>query len=86
MKISVIIPTYKPKNYLWECLDSISNQTLQKQDYEVIIILNGSLDPWMNLIAAYIEDNMKEVNVRFIHTEKSGVSNARNMALDLPSG
>ena len=34
-KISVIIPAYAPKDYLWECLDSLENQTLSKDEFEV---------------------------------------------------
>lgn len=40
-KISVIIPTYLPKDYLWECMDSLENQTLSKDEFEVILVLNG---------------------------------------------
>ena len=32
--ISVIIPTYKPQDYLWECLDSLAAQTLEPERFE----------------------------------------------------
>ena len=41
MKLSVIIPSYKPGDYLWECLDSLCNQSLDGKDFEVLIVLNG---------------------------------------------
>ncbi|MCM1502966.1 MAG: glycosyltransferase family 2 protein [Bacteroidales bacterium] len=86
MKISVIVPTYKPKDYLWECLDSLVAQTFPKDEFEVILVLNGCEEPWKSKVERYIVDNMKGVNVNLIHTLQSGVSNARNIALDIAKG
>ena len=86
MKISVIIPTYKPQAYLWECLDSLVAQTFSKEDFEVVLVLNGCTEPWKSQIQEYIDAKMKGMNVKFIHTEQGGVSNARNMGLDAAEG
>ena len=86
MKISIIIPSYKPQNYLWECLDSLVNQTLPKKDFEVILVLNGCTEPWKGEIENYIVTNMRDINVKFIHTVQGGVSNARNLGLDAARG
>ena len=86
MKISVIIPTYKPQAYLWECLDSVVAQTFPKEDFELILVLNGCTEPWKSQIQEYINSKMNGMNVKFIHTEQSGVSNARNLALDVAEG
>lgn len=86
MKISVIIPTYKPQAYLWECLDSVVAQTFPKEDFELILVLNGCTEPWKSQIQEYMDSKMKGMNVKFIHTEQGGVSNARNMALDVAEG
>lgn len=86
MKISVIIPTYKPQNYLWECLDSLVTQTFPKEDFEVILVLNGCTEPYKSSIEKYIAEKMLGMNVNFIHTEVGGVSNARNLALDQLDG
>lgn len=85
-KISIIIPTYKPQTYIWECLDSLRNQTFAKDKFEVIIVLNGCGNPWKCQIEDYIANKMQGMNVNFIHTEQGGVSNARNLALDLVKG
>ena len=42
MKISVIVPVYNAENYLAACLDSILSQTYQ--DFEIILINDGSMD------------------------------------------
>lgn len=86
MKISVIIPTYKPQPYLWECLDSLVNQTFPKKDFEIILVLNGCDEPYKSEIDNYIASKMQGMNVNFIHTEQGGVSNARNIALDNAKG
>lgn len=86
MKISVIIPTYKPKDYLWECLDSLVTQTFSKEDFEVIIVLNGCCAPWKEGIDTYMASKMKGMNINFIQTDVPGVSNARNIALDNAKG
>ena len=86
MKISVIIPTYKPQGYLWECLDSMAAQTLSKDEYEVIIVLNGCCSPWKDAIEDYIKTKMKGFYIKFIQTDMPGVSNARNIALDKVEG
>ena len=49
-KISVIIPTYTPKDYLWDCLKSLEQQNLSKEYFEVILVLNGEQEPYFSLI------------------------------------
>ena len=86
MKISVIIPTYKPQDYLWECLNSLVAQTFPKEDFEVILVLNGCCEPWKSNIQQYIDARMQGMNVNYIQTDEGGVSNARNIALDFAMG
>lgn len=86
MNISVIIPTYKPLDYIWECLDSLINQSYPKTDFEIIIVLNGTIEPYKTEIERFIALKMQGMNVNFIHTEQGGVSYARNLALDAAKG
>ena len=84
-KVSVIVPSYKPGTYLWQCLDSLKGQSFPALDFEVLVVLNGCDEPWKSEIEQYIERNNLE-NFRFIHTLTPGVSNARNLALDAAIG
>lgn len=84
--ISVIIPTYKPKNYIWECLNSLASQSFNKNSFEVIIILNGCKEPWKEQIETFITDKLSELNVILLQTDIPGVSNARNLGLDAAKG
>lgn len=85
MKISVIIPTYKPQSYLWECLESMDAQTMDKDDFEVILVLNGCKDPYLSQILNW-KAKHKSLNLNVLQTDFGGVSNARNMAIDVATG
>lgn len=85
MKISVIIPTYKPQAYLWECLDSIYNQTFPKSDYELVLVLNGCCEPYNSQFKDWLSKHA-DLQVQYFQTDEGGVSNARNIALDNVNG
>lgn len=79
VEISVIIPSYAPGGYLKECLESVINQTLPKNNFEIIIVLNGLRDPYFSQIANFISSYD---NIRLLYEEKAGVSNARNKGIE----
>jgi glycosyltransferase involved in cell wall biosynthesis len=84
--ISIIVPTYKPKDYLYECLEAIAHQSMSSSKYEIILVLNGCCEPWKSEIENYLRLNMAGMNIKFIQTDIGGVSNARNIALDCAEG
>jgi len=84
--ISVIIPTYRPQSYLWECLQSLAEQTLAHDYFELIIVLNGCNEPYYSQIQQFITQKMPAHKVQLIQTDMGGVSNARNMGLDIAKG
>ena len=71
--ISVIIPTYRPQAYIWECLLSLATQTLPKNLYEIIIVLNGCNEPFHSQIQQYIIDHLPAHQVQLIQTNTGGV-------------
>ena len=85
MRISIIVPTYKPQAYLWECLDSIYKQTFPKTDYELVLVLNGCCEPYNSQIKDWLSKHA-DLQVQYFQTDKCGVSNARNIALDNVNG
>lgn len=85
MKISVIVPTYRPQGYLWKCLDSVYNQTFPKSDYELVLVLNGCNEPFHLQIKDWL-DKHSDLQVQFFQTDEGGVSNARNIALNNAKG
>ena len=85
MDVSIIVPTYKPQEYIFECLDSLKRQSLDKEKFEVLIILNGDKEPYYTDIKKWIIEN-KLNNFKLLYSKLSGVSNARNIGLDLSEG
>lgn len=84
LKITVIVPTFKPQGYLWECLDSLCNQDYPIKDYEIIVILNGCCEPYYQDLKDYVARNHAQIVL--LQTDTGGVSNARNMGLDIARG
>ncbi|WP_226063971.1 glycosyltransferase family 2 protein [Kaistella polysaccharea] len=79
--ISVIVPVYNADKYLIKCLDSIIYQSYQ--NLEIIIIDDGSRDGSGEICDRYAQlDN----RIKVYHIHNSGVSAARNLALDLATG
>lgn len=81
--ISIIIPTFCPGSYLFDCLSSVFNQTVEKQLFEVIIVLNGEKSPYYSLIEEYITTRD---NCKLYYSKKQGVSAARNLGLEKSCG
>ena len=86
IKISVIVPSYKPDSYLWRCLDSLVEQTMNRYEYEIIIVLNGCRDPWERNIKEYINGCLPLGLIQYCQTDVPGVSNARNIGLEKARG
>lgn len=86
MKISVIIPTYKPEEYLFDCLKSLSKQTFPKSDFEIIIVLNGEIDSFFPYVQSVSNRVLKNNKVKILRTEFGNVSNARNLGLKKSKG
>lgn len=85
MEVSVIIPTYRPQEYIFKCLETLKNQTLNKNIFEVLIVLNGDKEPYYENIKKWIlKNNLK--NFKLFYSEIPGVSNARNLAINLSLG
>ncbi len=72
--ISIIIPIYNQADKIGACLQGIKNQTYQ--DYEIIVVNDGSRDEIENVIAE--SRKMFTDNFVFISQENQGANVARN--------
>ena len=75
-KISVIIPVYNVYDYLEECLESVVKQTFD--DFEVLVVNDGSLDNSQEIIDFYAK---KYSYVKGLKKKNGGLSSARNYGL-----
>ena len=81
-KISVIVPVYNTEKHLKRCLDSILNQTYQ--NFEVIIVNDGSTDDSQKIIDEYTKKYSEKI--RSIYKENGGLSSARNCGIKCAAG
>lgn len=96
--ISIIIPLYNKENQIQKTLDSVFSQTFQ--DFEVIIVNDGSTDKSIETVKVYckthniplVEDkgiipNTSYSNtIRLINQSNAGVSKARNTGIENAQG
>lgn len=81
LKISTIIPIYNAEKYLRRCLDSVISQSYA--NIEIILVNDGSTD---NSGVICDEYKQNDTRIKVLHKQNSGVSEARNSALDLVEG
>ena len=81
MLFSVVIPVFNSEKYLRQCLESVLNQTYQ--DFEVIIIDDGSTDASSTILDEFANNDSR---VKVHHLENSGVTKARQIGVSLAKG
>ena len=77
--ITVVIPTYNRKEILRKCLAALFDQTLPKDDYEIVIVDDGSTDGTGEMVKAVAED--APCGVRYFQQENRGPAAARNAGI-----
>lgn len=78
MKLSIIVPVFNMEFYLAQCLDSLLNQDLRHDEYEIIIVNDGSTDGSEKIAEDYKKSHD---NINIISRENGGLSAARNTGL-----
>lgn len=83
LKLSIIIPVYQVEKYIRPCLESVFKQDLNDEDFEVIIVNDGTKDKSMEVIAGIIAQHQ---NITVINQENQGLSVARNNGIAIAKG
>jgi glycosyltransferase involved in cell wall biosynthesis len=79
MKFSIVIPLYNKAPYVEGAIASVLAQTVQ--DFEIIVLDDGSTDGGADLVAA-----IGDSRVRLFRQPNAGVSATRNRAISMAAG
>ena len=83
MKISIIIPAYNAEKQIRKCVLSALQQDISHNEYEIIVINDGSTDQTAGIIQ---ELSREYPTIKSITTTNQGVSAARNLGMDIAQG
>lgn len=78
MKISIIVPAYNVEAYIGDCLASITSQAFPTDDYEVVVVDDGSPDGSASIVEGIAREHPQ---IRLVRQENRGLGGARNTGL-----
>ena len=81
--LSFIVPVYNVEDYLSECVDSLLNQDVPSELYEIILYDDGSTDGSLRIAQKYGADY---ANIRVFTHLNSGAAETRNEAIEKAVG
>ena len=82
MKFSIIIPTCNRPDRLAQCLVSLSNLKFPTQEFEVVVVDDGSRDPLDGVVEKFDD----QLNIRLLRTSNQGPGAARNTGAEHAKG
>ena len=83
LKLSIIVPIYNVEKYLPQCVESLLFQDLPSEEYEIILIDDGSPDRCGAICDKYASDHP---HIKVIHRPNGGLSAARNTGIEVAQG
>ncbi len=81
LEVSVIVPTYNRYNQLLTCVDALARQTFPTEQYEVIVVDDGSTDE-----TPTIKDMRYPLGLKYVRQPNRGATLARNTGAQASSG
>ena len=82
-RLSIIVPLYNSEKYLPKCIDSLLDQDIPQQEYEIILVDDGSPDGSKQLAEQYAALN---ANIIVLSQPNKGTSGARNTGIRQATG
>lgn len=83
MLLSIIVPMYNSEKWLPKCVESLLHQDLKQEEYEILLVNDGSPDGCEKLAEDYAKGYS---NVRVLNRINGGTSAARNTGIRAASG
>lgn len=75
LQISTVVPLYNCAKHIEDCLDSLVEQHIPEEEFEILVINDGSTDNGPEIVRKYVK---KYSNIFLHNKENGGVSSARN--------
>ena len=79
-EVSIIVPVYNCEKYVSRCVQSILQQSFQ--NFELIIVDDGTTDDSINIINNFTEDS----RIKIVHKQNSGLPQARKTGVEHANG
>lgn len=68
-RVSIVVAVYNTSRYLENCMEQLVHQTLKPEEYEIIVVNDGSLDHSVEIVRNYM---IRYSNVRLIDKQNEG--------------
>ncbi len=81
--LSIVVPLYNTEEYIARCLDSLLNQDIPDDKYEIIVINDGSKDNGKQIVEKYAN---QYAQIKLFDQPNKGLSITRNRGLELAQG
>lgn len=83
VRLSVVVPMFNAERFIPHCFEVLDRQGLERADFEVVVVDDGSTDATGELCEGYARS---WGNVTVLHQENSGAGVARNRGMDAAQG
>ncbi|MDP6906917.1 MAG: glycosyltransferase family A protein [Candidatus Thalassarchaeaceae archaeon] len=80
LKVSVIVTNYNYSSFIGRCLRSLLSQSMPTEEYEVIVVDDGSTDNSREIIESFGD------KINAIYVENGGVAKASNIGIQAAKG
>lgn len=81
--VATVIPILNEQDNIADCLGSIANQTLSKDQHIIVVLDGGSTDKSVQIIEHFIEQNSDGPEIILAKNDGKYVAEARNLAMEL---
>ncbi len=81
LKITVVICTYNRAKFIGDALQSLYEQTLDKNEFEVIVVNNNSTDETEDICQSFMAAHL-ELDLKYVVENQQGLSFARNRGIE----
>lgn len=83
--LSIIVPSYNASQTIEKCITSLISQTMSPQQYEIIVINDGSTDETESLVQSLVEVHNID-NLTLVSKQNEGLPQARKSGIDVSKG